>query len=60
MEKKSLGRSFMILSFAGIFIKILSAAYVPLLTAVIGSDAYASYSISYTMFTFILAVTSLF
>lgn len=59
MEKKSLGRSFMILSFAGIFIKILSAAYVPLLTAVIGSDAYASYSISYTMFTFILAVTSL-
>ena len=45
MEKKSLGRSFMILSFAGIFIKILSAAYVPLLTAVIGSDAYASYSI---------------
>lgn len=30
MEKKSLGRSFMILSFAGIFIKILSAAYVPL------------------------------
>ena len=59
MEKKSLGRSFMILSFAGIFIKILSAAYVPLLTAVIGSDAYASYSISYTIFTFILAVTSL-
>lgn len=49
----------MILSFAGIFIKILSAAYVPLLTAVIGSDAYASYSISYTIFTFILAVTSL-
>lgn len=59
MEKKSLGRSFMILSFAGIFIKILSAAYTPLLTAVIGTELYASYSVSYTIFVFILAVTSM-
>lgn len=59
MEKKSLGRSFLILSFAGIFIKILSALYVPLLNAIIGKEAYAVYGASYSILVFVLAVTTM-
>ena len=59
MEEKSLGRSFLILSLSGILVKLLSAAYVPLLNAAIGKDAVGVYSSSYNMFVFILAVTSM-
>lgn len=59
MEEKSVGRSFLILSVAGILVKILSAAYVPVLKAIIGDDAIGIYQASYTYFVFILAITSL-
>ena len=44
MEEKSVGRSFLILSVAGILVKILSAAYVPLLNAIIGQDGIGIYN----------------
>ena len=44
MEEKSVGRSFLILSLAGILVKILSAAYVPLLNAIIGQDGIGIYN----------------
>ena len=59
MEEKSVGRSFIILSLAGILVKILSAAYVPLLNAIIGQDGIGIYNASYSYFVFILAITSL-
>ena len=37
MEEKSVGRSFLILSLAGVLVKVLSAVYIPLLTLIIGS-----------------------
>ncbi|SCJ72457.1 Probable cell division protein ytgP [uncultured Clostridium sp.] len=59
MEEKSVGRSFLILSLAGVLVKILSAVYIPLLTLIIGSAGYGIYSSSYSAFVFILAVTSM-
>ena len=59
MEEKSVGRSFLILSVAGILVKILSAAYVPVLNAIIGQDGIGIYNASYSYFIFILAITSL-
>ena len=59
MEEKSVGRSFLILSVAGIVVKILSAAYIPLLRAIIGSKGIGIYNASYSYFVFILAITSL-
>lgn len=59
MEEKSVGRSFLILSVAGILVKILSAAYVPLLRTIIGKQGIGIYNASYSYFVFILAITSL-
>ena len=59
MEEKSVGRSFLILSVSGILVKILSAAYVPVLNAIIGQDGIGIYNASYSYFIFILAITSL-
>ena len=59
MEEKSVGRSFLILSLAGVLVKILSAVYIPLLTLIIGPAGYGIYSSSYSAFVFILAVTSM-
>ena len=59
MEEKSVGRSFLILSLAGVLVKILSAVYIPLLTLIIGSAGYGIYSSGYSAFVFILAVTSM-
>ena len=59
MEEKSVGRSFLILSVAGILVKILSAAYIPLLRAIIGKQGIGIYNASYSYFVFILAITSL-
>lgn len=59
MEEKSVGRSFLILSIAGILVKILSAAYIPLLNAIIHKSGIAIYNASYSYFVFIIAVTSL-
>ena len=46
MEEKSVGRSFLILSLAGVLVKILSAVYIPLLTLIIGPAGYGIYSSS--------------
>lgn len=59
MEGKSVGRSFLILSMAGILVKLLSAAYQPLLNAIIGQEGIGIYQASYSYFVFILAITSL-
>lgn len=59
MEEKSVGRSFLILSLAGVLVKILSALYVPFLTLIIGKAGYGIYSGSYRAFIFILAITSM-
>lgn len=59
MEQKSAGRGFLILSIAGIAGKLLSAIYVPLLTAVLGETGYGVYVAGYDIFVFLIAVTSL-
>ena len=59
MEQKSAGRGFLILSIAGIAGKLLSAIYVPLLTAVLGDTGYGIYVAGYDIFVFLIAVTSL-
>lgn len=59
MEQKSAGRGFLILSIAGIAGKLLSAIYVPLLTAVLGETGYGIYTAGYDIFVFLIAVTSL-
>lgn len=59
MEGKSVGRSFLILSIAGMLVKILSAAYVPFLVNIIGMGGYGIYSSSYNIFIFIFALTTL-
>ena len=59
MEQKSVGRGFLILSIAGIAGKLLSAIYVPLLTAVLGETGYGIYVAGYDIFVFLIAVTSL-
>lgn len=59
MEQKSVGRGFLILSIAGIAGKLLSAIYVPLLTAVLGQTGYGIYVVGYDIFVFLIAVTSL-
>ncbi|VYU26644.1 oligosaccharide flippase family protein [Clostridium tertium] len=59
MEQKSVGRGFLILSIAGIAGKLLSAMYVPLLTAVLGKEGYGIYVAGYDIFVFLIAVTSL-
>ncbi|MBD7913776.1 polysaccharide biosynthesis protein [Clostridium sp. Sa3CUN1] len=59
MEQKSAGRGFLILSIAGIAGKLLSAIYVPLLTAVLGEEGYGIYVAGYDIFVFLIAVTSL-
>ena len=50
MEQKSAGRGFLILSIAGIAGKLLSAIYVPLLTAVLGETGYGIYTAGYICF----------
>lgn len=59
MRKTSLGKNIFILSISGILIKILSAANVFLLIPILGDYAYGVYYASYTIFIFILAVTSM-
>ncbi|MBD7916222.1 polysaccharide biosynthesis protein [Clostridium sp. Sa3CUN1] len=59
MGKKSLGKNFLILSLSGVVIKVLSALYVPILRRIIGVDAYGVYGASYSIFIFILAITSM-
>ena len=44
MEEKSVGRSFLILSIAGILVKVMSAAYIPLLRAIIGTTGIGIYN----------------
>ena len=59
MENKAVGRSFLILSISGILIKLLSAAYIPLLNKAIGTEGIGVYNASYNVFIFILAITSM-
>ena len=58
-EESSSTRGFMILSFAGIFAKVLSAFYVPLLNRIIGVEGVGMYSRSYDIFMFVYAITSM-
>ncbi len=59
MENKAVGRSFLILSISSILIKLLSAAYIPLLNKAIGAEGIGVYNASYNIFIFILAITSM-
>lgn len=58
-EESSSTKGFMILSLAGIFAKILSAFYVPLLNKIIGVEGVGIYSRSYDIFMFVYAITSM-
>ncbi|MGG7076772.1 putative polysaccharide biosynthesis protein [Clostridium sardiniense] len=58
-EESSSTRGFMILSLAGIFAKVLSAFYVPLLNRIIGVEGVGMYSRSYDIFMFVYAITSM-
>ena len=59
MEGKTVGRSFLILSIASMLIKILSAIYMPFLQGILGWEGYGIYSVSYTWFIFIFAITTM-
>ncbi len=58
-EESSSTKGFMILSLAGIFAKVLSAFYVPLLNKIIGVEGVGMYSRSYDIFMFVYAITSM-
>lgn len=58
-EGSSSTKGFMILSLAGIFAKVLSAFYVPLLNKIIGVEGVGIYSRSYDIFMFVYAITSM-
>ena len=58
-EESSSTKGFMILSLAGIFAKVLSAFYVPLLNKIIGVEGVGIYSRSYDIFMFVYAITSM-
>ncbi|MGL5414349.1 MAG: putative polysaccharide biosynthesis protein [Clostridium sp.] len=58
-EQSSVTKGFMILSIAGIVSKILSAFYVPLLTAIIGVAGLGIYQKGYDVFMFVYAVTTM-
>ena len=58
MEDKSAGRGFLILSIAGILGKLLSAIYVPLLTAILTKNGYGIYGAGYDIFIFLIAITT--
>lgn len=58
MEGKSAGRGFLILSIAGILGKLLSAIYVPLLTAILTQNGYGIYGAGYDIFIFLIAITT--
>lgn len=59
MRKTSLGKNVLILSISGVLIKILSAANIFILIPILGKEGYGVYYASYTIFIFILAVTSM-
>ena len=59
MENKKAGNGFLILSFAGILGKLLSAMYVPLLKNILGNTGYGIYTGGYDIFVFLIAITSL-
>ncbi|WP_288478400.1 polysaccharide biosynthesis protein [uncultured Clostridium sp.] len=58
-EQSSVTKGFMILSFAGIISKVLSAFYVPLLTRIIGYEGMGIYGKGYDVFMFVYAVTTM-
>lgn len=58
-EETSSAKGFMILSFAGIFAKILAAFNTPLLNRIIGVQGMGMYSRSYDVFMFVYAITSM-
>ncbi|WP_297629807.1 polysaccharide biosynthesis protein [uncultured Clostridium sp.] len=58
-EQSSVTKGFMILSIAGIVSKILSAFYVPFLTAIIGKEGLGIYNKGYDVFMFVYAVTTM-
>lgn len=58
-EQSSVTKGFMILSFAGIISKVLSAFYVPLLTRIIGTTGMGIYGKGYDVFMFVYAVTTM-
>ncbi|WP_024613554.1 polysaccharide biosynthesis protein [Clostridium sp. Ade.TY] len=58
-EGTSSAKGFMILSFAGIFAKILAVFNTPLLNRIIGVQGMGMYSRSYDVFMFVYAITSM-
>ncbi|MGL4875036.1 MAG: putative polysaccharide biosynthesis protein [Clostridium sp.] len=58
-EQSSVTKGFMVLSIAGIVSKILSAFYIPLLTAIIGVAGVGIYQKGYDVFMFVYAVTTM-
>lgn len=58
-DQSSVTKGFMILSIAGIVSKVLSAFYVPFLTAIIGRQGLGIYNKGYDVFMFVYAVTTM-
>ncbi|SHI86631.1 stage V sporulation protein B [Clostridium cavendishii DSM 21758] len=59
MREESTTKGFAMLSLAGIFAKILSVLYIPILLIIIGRGGLGIYSKTYEVFTFIYALTNI-
>lgn len=58
MKEQSTGGSFIALSFASIFVKLLSLLYVPIIIRILGDEGYGIYLASYDIFSLIYVVTN--
>lgn len=58
MKEQSTGRSFIALSFASIFVKLLSLLYVPIVIRILGDEGYGIYLASYDIFSLIYVITN--
>lgn len=58
MKKQSTSRGFAVLSAAGMFVKILSVLYIPILLSIIGKNGHANYSAAYQIYVFVFVITN--
>ncbi len=58
MEKQSIAKGTAVLSFAGIFVKVLSLAYVPILIMLFGNDGYSVYNVAFYVYAFVYILTN--
>lgn len=58
MKEQSTGKSFIVLSLAGVIVKFMSLLYVPIIIRVLGDEGYGIYLASYDIFSLIYVITN--